>query len=90
MSDAIKDKWQAIIVALVLGWQGWLSLMVIRMDAKLEVQTYTKDNVIPPVVEASMRELREKGNKAAELINLLSIKAEANGIRIQHLEGNSH
>lgn len=85
MSD-LDNKWQALLTAAVLAWLGWLSIMVISMNAKIETQTVVHQNVIPPVVEASLSELRAKGNSDRELLSRLMESSMANSKDISYLK----
>lgn len=86
--SSLDDKWQAIITAAVMAWLGWLSLMVVGMRSQMDVQSMARENVIPPVVESSLRELREKGNTDRELILKLTEIATSNAKDISYLREN--
>lgn len=87
--SALDDKWQAVVTGAVMLWLGWLSVMVIGMRSQLDVQSMARDNVIPPVVESSMRELRDKGNTDRELILKLTEIATGNQKDIGYLKEQS-
>lgn len=78
MSEITEGKWQAIVVSAAVVWLGWLSLMVVSMNAKMESQAVMHNNVIPPVIESSLAELRGKGNNQQELLTKLSEVAIGN------------
>lgn len=69
-----------------MAWLGWLSIMVVGMRSQLDVQSMARENVIPPVVESSMRELREKGNSDRELILKMTELATGNQKDISYLK----
>lgn len=84
--SALDDKWQAIITAAVLAWLGWLSIMVVGMRSQIDVQSMARENVIPPVIESSLRELRDKGNTDRELILKLTEIATGNAKDIGYIK----
>ncbi len=61
-----EHKWPAIVCTMLIGWNGWLSLIVFGHNTKIESISNTQSNVIPPVVESSFKELREKTNGEAK------------------------
>lgn len=84
MAD-LENKWQAVLTGSVMLWLGWLSIMVIGMHSQLDVQSMQHENVIPPVIESSLHELREKGNTDRELILKLTEIATSNSKDISYI-----
>lgn len=84
--SALDDKWQAVVTGAVMLWLGWLSVMVIGMRSQMDVQSMARENVIPPVIEASLRELRDKTNGDRELILKLTEIATGNAKDISYIK----
>lgn len=80
-----ENKWQGIIATALFAWLAWLSIMVIGMNSQLAVQSMQHDNVIPPVIEASFKELRDKTNGDRELILRLTEVATSNQKDISYI-----
>lgn len=86
MSLEDNNRWiYGICIAGAVAWMGWLSIMVIGMNSQLAVQSMQHENVIPPVIEASLRELRDKTNGDRELILKLTEIATSNSKDIGYL-----
>lgn len=69
MGDFLGDKLQGVVFtivgALLLTWLTWISGSLITIQQRMVSIELNQANVIPPVVEASLRELREKTNSQA-------------------------
>lgn len=75
MSADPSERWVQILAAVVVALIGWLCYQSIQQGAQIQSLQYqysgmiqAQQNVIPPVVEASLRELREKTNTDRDLI----------------------
>lgn len=62
MSEFLESKWPALVATVLIAWVGWLSVNVITLSQQMEGIRINQSNVIPPVVESSLRELRDKTN----------------------------
>lgn len=69
-----------LVLTIVLALGGWLCSRSIAHDAQITAVQYqlqaliqTQTNVIPPVIEAALMELRSKGNSDREL-NLKAVE----------------
>lgn len=92
-TDASTEKWLQIVSAIVMAAMGWLMWRTVAHDAQLQAMQYqiqsiiqTQSNVIPPVVEQSLREIREKGNAQSEILAKLTQAATSNGLEIGYLK----
>lgn len=70
MSDAVQERWFQIVCAIAVTALGWTMVRSVAHDAQISALTYqiqgivqTSHDVIPPSVEASLRELRDKENQ---------------------------
>ncbi len=58
-----------LVVGLLFSWLGWMSITIIGMKSKLEILSFQQRDVIPPVVETSLREIRSKTNEQMDQVN---------------------
>lgn len=68
-------------MGLLIAAVAWLVIEHFALDAKVQAMQLTQANIISPVVEASFRELRDKGNQeasgvATQLAKLTQIATE--------------
>lgn len=63
--------------------------MVVGMNSQIAVQSMQHENVIPPVIESSLRELRDKTNSDRELILKLTEIATSNSKDISYIREQS-
>ena len=82
-----------ILAAVTIGLVGWLCYRSIAHDAQIQATQYqisaiiaTQTNVIPPVVESSLRELRDKTNSDRDMIARLTEIATGNSKDIGYLK----
>lgn len=65
-TDDIQQKWPALAAGMasiiILPWMAWITLQIIDMKASIQAQTITSANVIPPVVESALVEIRTRLN----------------------------
>lgn len=79
------DRWMQILASVITMLICWLCYRSVTHDAQIQSQQYqigtilqTQQNVIPPVIEASLRELRDKTNADRDLILAMSQRASDN------------
>jgi len=71
MTDAPKERgWiglvttlAVLVVGLLFSWLGWMSITIIGMKSQVEMLSLQQRDVISPVVEQSLREIRQKTNE---------------------------
>jgi hypothetical protein len=78
------------VTAGVTAWLGWMSVTLISMKSQVEMLSYQHRDVIPPVVETSLREIRLKTNEQFDQVNnsrtdIQIIQKELNYIK-EHLK----
>lgn len=54
------------VFGMFIGWNAWMTLQVVSHAAELRTLSLQQSNVISPVVEQSLRELRQKTNEQYE------------------------
>lgn len=86
MSDVNTNRYAAIVVTIQLAWMAWLSLTVIGLKSDMSSLQLLQSNVIPPVVEGSFKELREKGNSDKEILSRLTEIAGRNAQDIGYIK----
>lgn len=90
MSESLQERWVQIALSAIMIWCGWLTIRSISLDAQLATTIQTQSNVIPPVIEASFKEIREKGNVEAKTVNdalvILTKMATENGKDIGYIK----
>lgn len=81
-----------IVAAIILPVFGWLCQRSISHDAQIAAVQYqiqamivAQTNVIPPVIEGALRELRDKGNKDRDELTSLMSAMTANTKDISYL-----
>ena len=52
-----------LVVGLLFSWLGWMSITIIGMKSQVEMLSLQQRDVISPVVEQSLREIRQKTNE---------------------------
>lgn len=73
MSEDSSNKWwigliitlALAVFGMVVSWLSWLTLTVVGHSSELKGLSLNQSNVIPPVVEQSLREIRDKTNLEA-------------------------
>jgi hypothetical protein len=93
MPDSVQDKVFYWIIAAILSIAGWAVTRTYAHDAQLQAIQYQiqaivqqNGNTISPVVEASLREIREKTNAQADAITKLTEAALDNRKEIGFLK----
>lgn len=81
MPDSIQERWVQWSVGLQALAIAWLVISHFTLQARVEAMQLTQSNIISPVVEASLREIRDKGNAealgtSAQLARLTQIATE--------------
>lgn len=74
MSEESANRWWVgLIVTLALAvfgmfvsWNAWMTLQIVSHSAELRTLSLQQSNVISPVVEQSLREIRQKTNEQYE------------------------
>lgn len=69
-----RDWLVPVCVTALIGWLGWITILTIGNSADIRAIALTQTNVIPPVVEQSLKELRDKGNVESRATNELLAK----------------
>lgn len=54
------------VFGMLVSWLSWLTLTVVAHSSELKSVVLTQSNVIPPVVENSLHELRQKTNEESK------------------------
>lgn len=81
MTEKAQENWtQWAMGFMILGF-AWLVIMHFALEAKVQSIQLTQANIISPVVESSLREIRDKGNQestgvASQLAKLTQIATE--------------
>lgn len=81
MPDSIQERWVQWAMGLMIVGFAWLFIEHFTLKNKVESMQITQANIISPVVEASLREIRDKGNSeasgvASQLARLTQIATE--------------
>jgi hypothetical protein len=69
MSDQVQERWFQIVCSIAVAALGWTMWRSVTHDAQISALGYqiqgvvqSSHDVIPPSVEASLREIRDKEN----------------------------
>lgn len=91
-NDQLNERWFQLLYGGFVIIVGWLCYRSITHDAQMQAIQFqisnliqVQSNVIPPVVEASLKELRDKTNVDRELISRLSESVNANTREISYV-----
>lgn len=81
MPDSIQERWVQWAMGFIIIGFAWLVIEHFSLDSKVQAIQLTQANIISPVVEASLREIRDKGNQessgvASQLAKLTQIATE--------------
>jgi hypothetical protein len=81
MPESIQERWVQWVIGLIIAGFAWLTVEHFSLDSKVQAMQLTQANIISPVVEASLREIRDKGNTeqagvASQLARLTQIATE--------------
>jgi hypothetical protein len=81
MSESLQERWVQWAMGILIAGFAWLSVEHFSLEAKVQAMQLTQANIISPVVEASFREIRDKGNQessgvASQLARLTQIATE--------------
>lgn len=90
-----KVMWTVLGIgtAMLIPFMGWLANRSIAHDAQISAVQYQiqsmlqiQSNTISPVVEASLRELRDKSNEDRKLIQIIAESSSRNTLEIGYLK----
>jgi hypothetical protein len=94
--DPLQQRWFQIVCSIAILAFSWMMWRSVTHDAQIQALQYQiqtlvqlQGNVIPPVVESSLREIRDKTNSDREMIAKLTEIAVGNSKDIGYLKENS-
>jgi cell division protein FtsB len=88
-----NDRWMQLVAGIamsLIGYLLWNSVQVttqmVGLQSQIQLISQVQSNVIPPVIESSLKELRDKTNADRDLIAKLTEIATGNSRDIGYLK----